>query len=71
MVLLHQGVRRGKDAGGGLPAGGAVVPVYAKELWQFLASVKVLGFVGIRNSKAGVDALFAVGEVVELLDYGA
>ena len=30
-----------------------------------------LGFVGIRNREAGVDALFAVGEVVDLLDYVA
>ena len=48
-----------------------VVPVYAKELLQFLASVKVVSFSLICNSQAAVLAQFAEGEVVELLADGA
>ena len=39
-----------------MPACNAVIPVYAKELRQFLASVKVLGFVRICNGEANYHA---------------
>ena len=41
---LRQRVGAREDSGGGLEAGEAVVPVYSKELLQFLAGVKIVRF---------------------------
>ena len=68
VVLLRQRIGAGEHPGGGLPAGDAVIPVYAKERFgQFLACVKIVGFVLICNSEGGIIALLPIRQVVELL----
>ena len=50
VVLLCQRVNAGEDAVGGLEAGAAVVPVYAKErLLGFLPGIKVVSISRICN----------------------
>ena len=66
-VLLAERIRRCEYSRSGLPAGYAVIPVYAKELRQFLPSVKVVSFTRICNGEAGIDAPFTVWEIIKLL----
>ena len=50
VVFLRQGVDAGEDAVGGLEAGAAVVPVYAKErVLGFLPGIKVVSISRICN----------------------
>jgi hypothetical protein len=50
VVFLRQGVDAGEDAVGGLEAGAAVVPVYAKErVLGFLPGVKIVSISRICN----------------------
>ncbi len=68
VILFRQRIGAREDSRGGLEAGEAVVPVYSKELLQFLAGVKIVRFFMNCNWIGRVLAHFSVRKVVELLD---